>query len=338
MNKFKKLFTTLISIAILTGCGSNPATTATPQADNKSVETQAADAVPTGTVKVGTLMGPTGMGLAKMMEDNETSKAYEFEILANPNDMVPKITNGELDIATIPSNLASVIFNKTDGAIEVVGINTLGVLYILQNGDTVNTVDDLKGKTIYSAGQGAVPEYVLNYILANNDMKVGEDVFVEYLPTHADVSARLITGEIEIGMLPEPNVTSAMMQNPEIRNIIDITSEWARITDENNLPMGVVVATKTFLDDNEEDYERFMLDYKASIDFVNNNDGAPALIEKFKIVPKAKIAELAIPNSNIVLITGDDMESNLKEFYEIVFEANPASIGGKLPSDEFYED
>lgn len=341
----KKFYITLLAILLvlaMVSCGQSktennePSSTELTKIEDNAV-TEPPVTKENEVINIGTLMGPTGMGLSKVMEDNETSKLYNFEVFQSPNDIVPKLINGELQIATIPSNLGSVVFNKTEGKIKVVGINTLGVLYILDSSGTVNTLEDLKGKTIVTSGQGAVPEYVLNYILEENGLVVGQDVNVTYLPTHQDVATKIITNEAEIVMLPEPNVSATMMQNENIKNVIDITDEWAKVTNDSMLPMGIVVATTSFLEQNTDGYNIFMTEYRNSVDFVNNNEEAPALIEKFGIVPKAPIAKMAIPNSNIVLIEGIDMEANLKTFYDILFEKDAMSVGGKVPSDEFYK-
>ena len=174
------------------------------------------------------LKGPTGIGAVKLMEEsekNETDGNYNINVSAAADDAMAKIISGEVDIAAVPTNIAPLIYNKTNGNIAVLAVNTLGVLYIVENGDSIHTIKDLEGKTIYSSGQGAVPEYVLNYLLEKNNV---ENVNIVYMTEHAEVAAALADGRADIALLPEPNVTAVIMKNSEIRIAVDVNDEWKK--------------------------------------------------------------------------------------------------------------
>ncbi|MBQ4115800.1 MAG: ABC transporter substrate-binding protein [Clostridia bacterium] len=289
-------------------------------------------------IRVITLAGPTGMGMAKLMDDdtnNKTAYNYEFTVSSAPDQVSPEIIKGNYDIAAVPVNLASVLYNKTEGKLQVAGINTLGVLYMLENGNTINSVADLKGKTIYATGQGSNPEYVLRYILTKNNIDPDKDVTIEFLAEHAELATKLKNNSVAIGMLPEPQVTAATTGS-QVRIALDLTKEWDKVS-EDKLVQGCIVVRKEFADKYPTALAKFLEEYKNSVDFVNNNvDEASALIEKAGIIPKAAVAKKAIPNCNICLITGDEMKSSVSQMLKVLFDANAASVGGKLPDDEFY--
>ena len=289
-------------------------------------------------VNITMLKGPTGIGAVKLMEEsekNETDGNYNINVSAAADDAMAKIISGEVDIAAVPTNIAPLIYNKTNGNIEVLAVNTLGVLYIVENGDSIHTIEDLEGKTIYSSGQGAVPEYVLNYLLEKNNV---ENVNIVYMTEHAEVAAALADGRADIALLPEPNVTAVMMKNSEIRIAVDVNDEWKK-TNGSELAMGCIVAGKQFIDENKEAVDKFLKEYSESIDYVNNNvPEAAELVEKYGIMASSDAAVKAIPNCNIVYKEKDEMKTMLESFYDLLYKANPKSVGGEIPDTELYYD
>lgn len=289
-------------------------------------------------VNITMLKGPTGIGAVKLMEEsekNETDGNYNINVSAAADDAMAKIISGEVDIAAVPTNIAPLIYNKTNGNIEVLAVNTLGVLYIVENGDSIHTIEELEGKTIYSSGQGAVPEYVLNYLLEKNNV---ENVNIVYMTEHAEVAAALADGRADIALLPEPNVTAVMMKNSEIRIAVDVNDEWKK-TNGSELAMGCIVAGKQFIDENKEAVDKFLKEYSESIDYVNNNvPEAAELVEKYGIMASSDAAVKAIPNCNIVYKEKDEMKTMLESFYDLLYKANPKSVGGEIPDTELYYD
>lgn len=287
-------------------------------------------------INVGVIKGPTGIGAVELMEKSEkgeTEGLYNISVAASADEVNGKIAKGELDIAAVPTNVAPLLYNKDNGAYSVLAVNTLGVLYVLENGNTVNSVQDLSGKTIYMAGQGAVPEYVINYILEKNGI---DDTEIVFMTEHTEAAAALADGRADIVILPEPNVTAAMMQNENIRIALDLTEEWKNVSG-NDMAMGCIIVRNDFLKDNKEAVDTFLDEYEDSIEYVNENTAdAAQLVEKYGIMASAKAAEKAIPNCNIVYIDGDEMENILSDFYGVLYEANPKSIGGTLPGADFY--
>lgn len=347
-NKFLSLILAIVmifSVFTLASCannadGKNDDTTANTQETTNTPETEKPEIIEEKPekIRVITLAGPTGIGMAKLIEDNtnETAKyTYDFTISSAPDQVSPEVIKGNYDIACVPVNLASVLYNKTEGKLQVVGINTLGVLYMLENGNTVNSVADLKGKTIYATGKGSNPEYVLRYILEKNGINPDSDVTIEYLAEHAELATKLKTNDVAIGMLPEPQVTAATTGS-EVRIALDLTKEWDKIS-ENKLVQGCIIVNNEFAEKYPTALNEFLEEYKASVDYVNNNvEDASALVEKAGIIPKAAIAKKAIPNCNICLITGEEMKTAVKAMLEVLFTANNTSVGGKLPDDKFY--
>ena len=247
-------------------------------------------------ISVAALKGPTAMGMVSMMEENSSS--YEFSISAAADEITPKLVKGEIDIAALPANLASVLYNRTEGEIRVLAVNTLGVLYIAERGDSVQKVSDLAGKTIYSAGKGSVPEYTLNYILTMNGLTPGKDVFIEYKAEHSECLSALLNDASAVAMLPQPFITTAMSKAQDMRIALDLTEEWDKLDTSGAMITGVVVARREFIEENPEKIDTFLSDYAASVQFVNENvSDAAQLVGKYDIVP-AQVAEKAIPKCN----------------------------------------
>ena len=291
-----------------------------------------------GEVDVAALRGPTSMGLVKLMEESEngfTDNSYSFTLEGTPDAIVPLLVKGDIDAAAIPGNLASVLYNNTKGQIEVIAINTLGVLYIVENGDSIQSVDDLRGRTIYSAGKGSTPEYALQYILSSNGLEVGKDVFIEWKSEHAECVAALKADKNGCAMLPQPFAATAMMQDSNIRIALDLNDLWEEKVG-SVLITGVTVVRKDFASENPETLQAFMEDYASSVEYAQCDvPGAAALIGKYGIVPE-KAALAALPYCRISFITGEEMKEALSEYLSILYDANPKSVGGALPDDGFY--
>lgn len=284
-------------------------------------------------IRIAALKGPTGMGMVKLA-DKQNCPNYTVSIEASPDALNPRIISGEVDVAAVPVNLASVLYNKLDGDISVLAVSTLGVLYVVEAGSEVNSVADLAGKTVYATGQGATPEYILNYLLDKNG--VAGSVEVNYVGEHAALATMLADGSAEIGMLPEPNVTSTLAGNDNLRIALNLTEEWNKVC-STELVQGVVIARKSFVNEHQEAIEQFLREYEKSSAFVNENiDEAAKLIVDVGILGNVEIAKKAIPNCNISFSKGEAMHKAVEGMLAVLFEANPKSIGGKLPDKDFY--
>lgn len=284
-------------------------------------------------IRIAALKGPTGMGMVKLA-DKQNYPNYTVSIEASPDALNPRIISGEVDVAAVPVNLASVLYNKLDGDISVLAVSTLGVLYVVEAGSEVNSVADLAGKTVYATGQGATPEYILNYLLDKNG--VAGSVEVNYVGEHAALATMLADGSAEIGMLPEPNVTTTLAGNDNLRIALNLTEEWNKVC-STELVQGVVIARKSFVNEHPEAIEQFLREYEKSSAFVNENiDEAAKLIVDAGILGNVEIAKKAIPNCNISFSKGEAMHKAVEGMLAVLFEANPKSIGGKLPDKDFY--
>ena len=284
-------------------------------------------------IRIAALKGPTGMGMVKLA-DKQNYPNYTVSIEASPDALNPRIISGEVDVAAVPVNLASVLYNKLDGDISVLAVSTLGVIYVVEAGSEVNSVADLAGKTVYATGQGATPEYILNYLLDKNG--VAGSVEVNYVGEHAALATMLADGSAEIGMLPEPNVTSTLAGNDNLRIALNLTEEWNKVC-STELVQGVVIARKSFVNEHPEAIEQFLREYEKSSAFVNENiDEAAKFIVDAGILVNVEIAKKAIPNCNISFSKGEAMHKAVEGMLAVLFEANPKSIGGKLPDKDFY--
>ena len=363
----QKLLSLGLSLALVLGLAAGcapkagPAESPPPEPSSPVAETPPAETVaPYQTIRLGLLNGPTGMGAAKLLADSDAAFAqaeegtydttegtffhYELTLGSDPfTDIVPKLNNGELDIAAVPTNLAATLYNKA-GSIRLLALNTLGVLHILENGDTVHSMADLAGKTIYSINQGTNTEYVLNYLLEDPELcrriresglPPGEDVTIEW-KTSEEVTALMASGGIDLCMLPVPAATSVMMQNADVRDAIDLNDVWQDVGAAGTFTMGCVVARSDFVEEHPEAVDAFLTEYAASIAYVNEHpEEAAALSDQYGIVPKAAVAKAAIPQANMVCLTGDELKG-ISDYYEVLYAADPTSIGGAIPDDNFY--
>lgn len=341
----KKLFSLTLALALalgLTACGpkeapeeSTPPAETTPVAESQVPETPAQEGAD---INLGLLNGPTGMGAAKLLSENDaglTVNHYTVTLGSDPaNDILPKLNNGELDIAALPTNVAANLYNKT-GKVQLLALNTLGVLHILENGNTVNSLADLNGKTLYAINQGTNTEYVLDYLLTQNGLDPDADVDIQW-KTSEEVTSLMASGEIDLCMLPVPAATTVLMQNSDVRDAIDLSDAWTQSGANGTFTMGCVVVRTQFAQENPQAVQDFLAEYEASINYIKDNpeEGA-ALIEQYGIVPKAAIAQAAIPQANMIFVAGQDMKS-ISSYYEVLFAADPGSIGGSIPDDGFY--
>lgn len=294
-------------------------------------------------VNVTAIAGPTGVGLAHLMESDAKGTAkceYNFNLVSDPTEAVAAITKGTADIAAVPTNLASTLYKKTNGNVQVLAVNTLGVLYMMSNGVEVSSVADLKGKTIYTSGQGANPEYILKYVLEKNNI---EDVTIKFVDDNDLLVAALVSGEAQIAMVPEPKVTACMVQmkaanKTPAKVVLNMTEEWGKVAgDESTLMMGCVIARKDFLDKNPDAVKAFLEEYQTSIQAATADvDTTATLCETYGVIPKAAIAKQAIPRCNLTFVKGAEMKTQLAGYLKVLFGYNPAAIGGAMPDDAFY--
>ena len=365
MKKLLSLLCVLsLSAALLAGCSTagdagtseTPGSSSTPSEVTEPGSSQ--ETVDSLDVNVMALKGPTAMGMVKMMADSEpveeftdqlkeeyenvvsSGNIYHFTITSATDEVSAALAQGTTDIAAVPANLASVLYNNTEGGVQVLAINTLGVLYIVESGDTVHSVEDLRGKTIYASGKGNTPEAALNYVLTQNGIDPSADVTIEWKSEQAECLSALMAEENAIAMLPQPFVTTAQAQSESLRVALDLTEEWDALQADSETPStlvtGVVVARTAFAEEHPEVVSAFLDHYQESVDYVNSNvEEAAQLVGQYEIVT-AEVAQKALPECNIVFIEGDEMKEKLSGYLSVLFEQNPQSVGGALPDDAFY--
>ena len=336
-----------VSVTLLGGCqkSETPSASSSAAADS-SVSTPDGSAPdvsrPAGDVgaNVTFLSGPTGVGAAKMMEDNAASDspAWNISIAATNDEIVPMLNQGSLDIAATATNVASNLYNKTDGKITMLAINTEGVLYVLEKGNSIQSMADLKGKTLYApiTAKGANPEFIFNYLLTANGVQPAE-VTIEWL-TPQEITAKLASSDSGIALLPVPAATALLLKDQDMREALNLSAEWNKVS-KSPLVMGCVVVRTQFLQENPDVVDAFLKEYQASIAYMKdpaNLEAGAALVAKHGITANAQIAKRAIPQCNLTYLEGADMRQAAQDYYEILFKANPASIGGSIPYDSFY--
>ena len=327
-----------ISLAACSGSVSEAVSSASATAEPTAAPEAEA---PVTTFRIAGLKGPTTMGMVKLMSDaeaGETHQDYQVTMYGAADEVVPLLVKGDIDLAAIPANLAANLYNQTEGKVQVAAINTLGVLYVVTTGDDVKSVEDLKGKTVYSTGKGTTPEYVLNYILKENGIDPEKDLTVEYKSEATEVAAALqAADEGAIAVLPQPYVTAAQSQIEGLNVALNLTEEWNKVSTDSDLVTGVLVASTEFIEQNEAAFEEFLKDYQASIEWVNSNTAdAAELVANYGIVAKAPLAQKALPACNLTYVDGAEMKTKLSGYLQVLFDQNPKAVGGAMPGDDFY--
>ena len=291
-NKYLAVFLTLFLLLNLAACGKKN--------ENTEVEEKAK-------INVVALKGPTALGSVKLWEDSEngdTEAVYNISVVGDPSEAVAKIANKDADVAMVPTNMASVLYNKTSKNVNIAAINTLGVLYLVTNDKSISSIKDLAGKTVFVSGQGATPDFVLRYILKKNGLTPGKDVNLEYKSEHSELAAQVISENVSVAVLPEPFVSQVLTKNSKIMVSLD--------------------------------FDKFLKSYQKSVEYVSENtENAAELADKFGIMQK-EIAIKALPKCNVVFISGNEMQQKTENFLKILYDFEPKSIGGKIPDEDFY--
>ncbi len=341
--KFKRILAAVTAAALclsLAACGapaSSSSETATAESTPETTVAEATASPETAAegLRVAGLKGPTTMGLVNLM-DSDDGANYNFTMYGAADEIVPLLVKGELDAAAIPANLAATLYQKTSGQVEVACVNTLGVLYIVENGETVQSVADLKGQTIVTTGKGTTPEYVLRYVLSQNGIDPDNDVTIEYCSEATEALSQVQAGQATIAMLPQPFVTSALSQVEGLRVALDMNDEWQKVAG-SQLVTGVLVVRKDAVEADPDAFEEFLNGYAASVEAANTDlEGTAALCETYGIVAKAALAQKALPECNIVFERGEQMKTDLVNYFQVLYDADPTSVGGAMPADDFY--
>lgn len=331
MKKIISLLLAMVLAVSLAACGQKTT------ADDTTENDTPAERV---TIRLGGLKGPTSMGMVKLLDDAENGGGqndYTFTMAASANELTPQLVQGELDVLAVPANVAAILYNQTEGGVVTLAAGTLGVLYIVEKGgETVTDITSLNGKTIYATGKGATPEYALTYLLAQHGLTLGEDVQVEWKSEPTEIVAQMAQEDSAVAMLPQPFVTVAMGQVEGLRVALDLNAAWDALDNGSRLITSVLVARKEFADAHPAALAAFLEDYSASTDYANSDPGGAAvLVEKYGIV-KAAVAEKALPQCNLVCITGMDMKVAVSGYLQTLYDLKPEAVGGTMPADAFY--
>ena len=336
MKKVRAIVSLLLALTLalsLTACGG--------QANSEPKQPDTQEELTAAEINLYVLSGPTGIGAMNLWaaaDAGETENTYHITMPGANDEVVAALSNGEADIAAVATNLAATLYNKTDGGVTVLAVNTLGVLSMLSNGQDAATVSDLKGKTIYAPGQGANPEYILRYVLTGNGLDPDKDVTLRFVGEGSELLTVWQSDPEAIILAPQPVATSILMQNENARTLFDMTEEWDKIAGgDSTLMMGCVIVRNEFLQANPGAVELFLQEYAASIEKAQFDvEGTAALCEQYGLIPKAALAQKAIPSCGLTFVTGAEMKTGLSGYLQVMFDANPKSVGGALPGDNFY--
>ena len=346
----KKILSLLLAFSLalsLAACGGSASSAASSTVVSEAASSAAASeeeeaAAPlsvTEPLRIAGLKGPTTMGLVNLLSMEQAGTAamdYDLQLYGAADEIVPLLIKGELDMAAIPANLAATLYQKTNGGIQAVAVNTLGVLYVVEQGDTVHSMADLKGRTILSTGKGTTPEYVLRYLLTANGLDPDKDVDIQYYSEATEVTAQMASTQDAIAALPQPYVTAAGLKDDTLRVALDLTAEWDKVAD-TQLITGVTVVRKAYAEEHPDVVAAFLADYAQSVNAANTDlDGTAALCEEQGVVAKAAIAKKALPNCNIVCLTGEELKADVSGYLQVLYDADPTAVGGALPSEDFY--
>ena len=336
MKKVRAIVSLLLALTLalsLTACGG--------QANSEPEQPETQEEQTAAEINLYVLSGPTGIGAMNLWaasDAGETKNTYHITMPGANDEVVAALSKGDADIAAVATNLAATLYNKTDGGVTVLAVNTLGVLSLLSNGQEVNAVSDLKGKTIYAPGQGANPEYILRYVLSGNGLDPDKDVTLRFVGEGSELLTVWQSDPEAVILAPQPVATSILMQNENAKTLFDMTEEWDKIAGgDSTLMMGCVIVRNEFLQANPGAVELFLQEYAASIEKAQSDvEGTAALCQQYGLIPKAALAQKTIPSCGLTFVTGAEMKTGLSGYLQVMFDANPKSVGGALPGDNFY--
>ena len=336
MKKVRAIVSLLLALTLalsLTACGG--------QANSEPEQPETQEEQTAAEINLYVLSGPTGIGAMNLWaaaDAGETKNTYHITMPGANDEVVAALSKGDADIAAVATNLAATLYNKTDGGVTVLAVNTLGVLSLLSNGQEAATVSDLKGKTIYAPGQGANPEYILRYVLSGNGLDPDKDVTLRFVGEGSELLTVWQSDPEAVILAPQPVATSILMQNENAKTLFDMTEEWDKIAgSDSTLMMGCVIVRNEFLQANPGAVELFLQEYAASIEKAQSDvEGTATLCEQYGLIPKAVLAQKAIPSCGLTFVTGAEMKTGLSGYLQVIFDANPKSVGGALPGDNFY--
>ena len=338
----KKLISLLLALSLglcLAACGSASSASSEAAVPASASQQEAEQLSTTQPVRIAGLKGPTTMGLVNLLAMEQEGTAaldYDLQLYGTADEIVPLLMKGELDMAAIPANLAATLYQKTNGGLQAVAVNTLGVLYLVEQGDTIHSMADLAGRTILMTGKGTTPEYVMRYLLTANGLDPDKDVTLEYCSEATEVTAQMANRQDAIAVLPQPYVTAASLKDDTLRVALDLTQEWSQVAG-TQLITGVTVVRKEYAQAHPDVVEAFLADYAQSAEAANTDlEGTAALCEQQGVVAKAAIAQKALPACNIVCRTGQELKEDASAYLQVLFDADPAAVGGALPGDDFY--
>ena len=336
MKKVRAIVSLLLALTLalsLTACGG--------QANSEPEQPETQEELTAAEINLYVLSGPTGIGAMNLWaasDAGETKNTYHITMPGANDEVVAALSKGDADIAAVATNLAATLYNKTDGGVTVLAVNTLGVLSLLSNGQEAATVSELKGKTIYAPGQGANPEYILRYVLSGNGLDPDKDVTLRFVGEGSELLTVWQSDPEAVILAPQPVATSILMQNENAKTLFDMTEEWDKIAGgDSTLMMGCVIVRNEFLQANPGAVELFLQEYAASIEKAQSDvEGTAALCQQYGLIPKAALAQKAIPSCGLTFVTGAEMKTGLSGYLQVMFDANPKSVGGALPGDDFY--
>ena len=336
MKKVRAIVSLLLALTLalsLTACGG--------QANSEPEQPETQEELTAAEINLYVLSGPTGIGAMNLWaasDAGETKNTYHITMPGANDEVVAALSKGDADIAAVATNLAATLYNKTDGGVTVLAVNTLGVLYLLSNGQEAATVSELKGKTIYAPGQGANPEYILRYVLSGNGLDPDKDVTLRFVGEGSELLTVWQSDPEAVILAPQPVATSILMQNENAKTLFDMTEEWDKIAGgDSTLMMGCVIVRNEFLQANPGAVELFLQEYAASIEKAQSDvEGTAALCQQYGLIPKAALAQKAIPSCGLTFVTGAEMKTGLSGYLQVMLDANPKSVGGALPGDGFY--
>lgn len=333
--KLSLLLAFALLVACLIGCNGGSPDSSAPSSPSSDTSSQ-----PKTTVHIGTIMGPTGVGMVQLMEENQadrTANQYDFLVASGPEEVKTKLLSGDLDIAAIPTNMAAALYKKTEGKIRLLAVNTLGVLYFLENGQTISSIEDLRGKTIYSTGQGANPEYILRYLLSSNGIDPDKDVTLNFLTENEELAAALVKGTASVALVPEPLATTVLSKKEGLRVALDVNELWTAAAGENShLMMGCVAVRNDFATANPQAVKDFLTEYQTSAQATSDVAATAQRCVTYGIIANAAVAESAIPRCRVTFLKAADAKQALNNYFTVLFNANSSSIGGAMPDDGFY--
>jgi len=289
-------------------------------------------------IKVVTPAGATAISIVKPMKDTQEIGGTKvlYEVVPSTDLIVARLTAKEADFAIVPVNLAAQLYRK-QMPYSLTSVVTWGNLFIVSS-EELEGWDAMKGQDIYLMGKGLVPDIVFRTLLKENGLDPDKDVNLIYLSGATELAPNFISGKSRISMLPEPSLTTVKMKKSDTHVYLDLQEEWKKaFGTDAGYPQAGILVKNDLIKCNPGLVKQYLGILEEGMNWLNENPkDAGAYAEELNLDLPAAVVEKSIPGNNIQHKYISDVKDQLNDFYRVLFDFSPETVGGELPDNGLY--